>query len=250
MTKILLTNDDGWDAPGIAALKVVLAEFGQVVVVAPAKPQSGISHQMTFETPMALTEHSTHHWHVDGTPADCARVGLTQLQLDFDWVFSGINNGGNLGVDFFISGTVAAAREATYFGAKAIAISQHRLNYPQPFDWDKSKAIARRVIADLMGRADFGAGQLANVNLPDCSNRDIETVSIVQCQRDTNPLPFEYRDATQEEITGANKIDQPNDSQSKRNRSLVYCGTYNSRKRDPGKDIDVCLGGNIAVTWN
>ena len=125
MTRILLTNDDGWDAPGIAALEAVLSEFGEVVVVAPANPQSGISHQMTFEVPMALTQHSANHWHLSGTPADCARVGLSQLGLEFDWVFSGINNGGNLGIDFFISGTVAAAREATFFGARAIAISQH-----------------------------------------------------------------------------------------------------------------------------
>lgn len=241
MTRILLTNDDGWDAPGITALEGVLAEFGQVVVVAPATPQSGISHQMTFETPMKLAQHSTNHWHLAGTPADCARVGLSQLGQDFDWVFSGINNGGNLGVDLFVSGTVAAAREATFFGARAIAISQHRLNYPEAFEWDKSIELARKVIRQLMAKTDFGTGQMANVNLPDCSHRDVKDVTIVECQRDTNPLPFEYRNADSEEVA--------TDPNSDQHRSLVYCGAYNSRKRDPGKDIDVCLSGNVAITW-
>ncbi len=238
MTKILLTNDDGWDAPGIATLEGILAEFGQVVVVAPTNPQSGISHQMTFETAMTLTQYSTNRWHLSGTPADCARVGLSQLGQEFDWVFSGINNGGNLGVDFFVSGTVAAAREATFFGARAVAISQHRLNYPEVFDWDKTKGLVQRVVRQLLAKPDFGAGQLVNVNLPDCSQRDIEAVSIVECQRDTNPLPFEYRKSHSSENHKPNHC------------SLVYCGTYNSRKRDPGKDIDVCLGGDVAITWS
>ena len=250
VTKILLTNDDGWDAPGITTLERILTEFGQVVVVAPATPQSGVGHQMTFEIPMALTEYSTNHWRLSGTPADCARVGLSQLGQDFDWVFSGINNGGNLGVDFFVSGTVAAAREATFFGARAIAISQHRLNYPEAFDWDKSKELARQVITQLMTKADFGAGQLVNVNLPDCSQRDVSAVSIVECQRDTNPLPFEYRTASKEEIANDPNFDQCDSLESDQHRSLVYCGTYNSRKRDPGKDIGVCLGGDVAITWN
>lgn len=253
MTRILLTNDDGWDAPGITTLEGILSEFGDVVVVAPATPQSGISHQMTFETPMALTQRSTNHWHLSGTPADCARVGLSQLGQGFDWVFSGINNGGNLGVDFFISGTVAAAREATFFGARAIAISQHRLNYPETFDWDKTKGLVRRVITQLMAKPDFGAGQLVNVNLPDCSQRDVQTVSLVECQRDTNPLPFEYRKALTEEVARDPNFGQRSNLDSidsSQQRSLVYCGAYNSRKRDPGKDVDVCLGGDVAITWS
>lgn len=250
MTRILLTNDDGWDAPGIAILEEILTDFGHVVVVAPATPQSGISHQMTFEVPITLTQHSTNHWHLSGTPADCARVGLSQLGQDFDWVFSGINNGGNLGVDFFVSGTVAAAREATFFGARAIAISQHRLNYPEAFNWDKSKELAKQVIRQLMAKADFEAGQMANVNLPDCSHRGVKDVRIVECDRDTNPLPFEYRNTHTEEVTNNPNFNQDENLESNQHRSLIYCGAYNSRKRDSGKDIDVCLGGDVALTWN
>ncbi len=253
MTSILLTNDDGWDAPGIGTLEGVLAEFGQVTVVAPATPQSGISHQMTFETPIALTQHAANRWHLSGTPADCARVGLSQLEQEFDWVFSGVNNGGNLGVDFFISGTVAAAREATFFGVRAVAISQHRLNYPEEFDWNNTKGLVRRVVQQLLAKPDFGAGQLANVNLPDCSQRDIEAVSIVECQRDTNPLPFDYRTVISEEISEDPKFGQNQNLdgiETIQQRSLVYCGAYNSRKRDAGKDIDVCLGGDVAITWS
>ncbi len=248
-----MTNDDGWDAPGIAALEEILTEFGRVTVVAPATPQSGISHQMTFEVPMALAQYATNGWHLSGTPADCARVGMSQLGQSFDWVFSGINNGGNLGVDFFISGTVAAAREATFFGAKAVAISQHRLNYPEAFDWSKSKTLARRVIEELMTKEEFKSGHLANINLPDCSHRDLEAVSIIECSRDTNPLPFEYRKAAADEIARDPNFGQRENFdhlESERRRSLVYCGIYNSRKRDAGKDIDVCLNGDVAVTWS
>ena len=235
-------------------LRKVLESFGDVTMVAPALPQSGISHQMTFEVPMTLTCYADRAWHLTGTPADCARVGMTQLDQDFDWVFSGINNGGNLGVDYFISGTVAAAREATYFGARAVAISQHRLNFPAPFDWQKSKELARRVVARLFESSEVAPGKLVSINLPDCTQRDVEAVSIVECVRDSNPLPYDYQSGSGNSIQGdpnfgqrgANSASQSDEALEV--RQLVYSGTYNGRLRNPGSDIDVCLGGNISLT--
>ena len=125
---ILLTNDDGWGAPGLRALESVAGAFGNVWTIAPRDHMSGISHQMTFEVPMTLDEKSNQSFALSGTPADCVRVGLAQLDISFDWVLSGINKGANLGSDIFVSGTVAAAREASLFGCRAIAISQHLRN--------------------------------------------------------------------------------------------------------------------------
>jgi len=236
--KILVSNDDGWDAPGIGLLTSVLEELAEVWVVAPATPQSGISHQMTFERPMQLTQYSDRRYHLNGTPADCARVGLTQLGQDFDWVFSGVNNGGNLGVDFFISGTVAAAREATFFGKKAVAISQHRLNYPAEFDWEAARPLLMRVIKNIFERSDFADGDLCNINLPDCSQRDRQAVKIIDCDLDRNPLPYDY---------GRAEGNRPSEDSQSREQTLLYRGTYNQRLRDSDKDISVCMGGNVSV---
>lgn len=259
--KILLTNDDGWDAPGIATLKEVLESFGEVTTVAPATPQSGISHQMTFETPMTLTQFADRDWHLTGTPSDCARVGLTQLGVKFDWVFSGINNGGNLGVDYFVSGTVAAAREATFFGVRAVAISQHRLNYPEAFDWKSSGQLARRVVESLLqanpsqpetpAPETLPPGQLISVNLPDCSHRDLSAVKIVYCQRDDNPLPYDYvasESLPTESDPNFGQRGHSDDRNTIKSSHLTYCGTYNDRLREPGKDVAVCLGGDISIT--
>jgi 5'-nucleotidase len=241
--KILLSNDDGWDAPGIQLLESVLAEVAEVWMVAPKTPQSGISHQMTFERPLTLIEYADRRYHLDGTPADCARVGLTQLGQDFDWVFSGVNNGGNLGVDYFISGTVAAAREATFFGNKAVAISQHRLNYPLEFDWAASRPLLQRVVDDAFGRSGLAEGDLVNYNLPDCSgrsDREIQAVEIIDCDLDRSPLPFDYGPA---EAADA----EPSNPSGESARTLLYRGRYNDRKRQPNKDVDVCLSGNVSA---
>ena len=239
--KILVSNDDGWDAPGIKLLETVLEEVAEVWTVAPAAPQSGISHQMTFERPMQLAKVSDRRFHLSGTPADCARVGLTQLGEEFDWVFSGVNNGGNLGVDYYISGTVAAAREATFFGAKAVAISQHRLNYPEAFEWGAVRPLLRCVVEDLLKRKDLKDGDLFSVNLPDCTSRDADKVKIVECELDRNPLPYDYGsiDGQEEIAMGVSSTDSI--------RSLLYRGKYNDRRRTPGRDVAVCLNGDVSV---
>ena len=242
--KILVSNDDGWDAPGIKLLETVLEEVAEVWTVAPASPQSGISHQMTFEQPMQLTQVADRRFHLSGTPADCARVGLTQLGEEFDWVFSGVNNGGNLGVDFYISGTVAAAREATFFGKKAVAISQHRLNYPEAFDWNAVRPLLRRVVDDLISREGLNGGinygDLVNVNLPDCTNRDVEAVKIVDCELDRNPLPYDY---------GISSEQTPLKTGDVSSRTLLYRGKYNDRQRAAAKDVAICMGGNVSAVF-
>lgn len=228
--KILLTNDDGWNAPGLAALAKAAQEFGDVWVVAPASHMSGISHQVTWERPLQLEEKSNQSFSLDGTPADCVRIGTTQLGIDFDWVFSGVNNGANLGTDIYVSGTVAATREAVMQGYKSIAFSQHRLDiFDQNFDWTTSELMAKRMIPLLISAETDRQPQYGiNVNFPQVAQTEVEQVAIVDCNLDRTPLPLAFQ----------------KDEQGR----FVSCAVYNQRKRVPGNDIAVCFDGAISVT--
>src|SRR5690606_6623275 len=106
----LLTNDDGIDAAGLAALEQAVASLGEYVVLAPADYQSGCSHRVTTDRPLSLTALGGRRHQLDGTPTDCTRVGLSHLCPQAQWVISGINDGANLGADVYHSGTVAAVR--------------------------------------------------------------------------------------------------------------------------------------------
>ena len=118
--KILLTNDDGIDAEGLSALEKAFP--GELYVAAPAKHVSECSHRITTRQPLPIEQRGDRRWAIDGSPADCVRVALNHLYADiqFDWVLAGIHEGGTLGADIFYSGTVAAVREATLLGQRAI----------------------------------------------------------------------------------------------------------------------------------
>jgi len=109
--KFLISNDDGIDAPGLAALITAAHTVGEPAVVAPAGPQSGVSHAVTYEGFVRMETRAKNRVAIHGTPADCARIGLLNVVPDAKWVLSGINQGGNLGADVYYSGTVAAVRE-------------------------------------------------------------------------------------------------------------------------------------------
>src|SRR5204862_6181773 len=110
--RLLLTNDDGILAPGLQALLETARQLGDPLVVAPVEAQSGCSHRVTTDGPLSVERREPGRYAIDGTPADCVRVGLHRLAPDSAWVLSGINAGGNLGAAVWHSGTVAAAREA------------------------------------------------------------------------------------------------------------------------------------------
>ena len=149
---------------------------------------------------------------------------LHHLAPEAGWVLSGINPGGNLGTDIHHSGTVAAVREAVIHGVPGIAIS-HYIARGRPIDWTRGRAMARETLVSLMARA-HGAGTFWNVNLPHLGPDDPDP-EVVFCPLDPSPLPLSYRFE---------------DGQA------VYAGDYQSRIRRPGYDVDVCFGGQIAVT--
>ena len=225
----LVTNDDGYGTNGLKCLIDAAKNFGDVWVVAPAEPQSGISHQLTRSGTLKLSKVDECAFTLGGTPVDCSRIGLTQLGIDFDWVLSGVNHGANLGADTFISGTLAAAREAVILGKPAIAFSQYRSQFMEPnFDWRPARYFTEKLIGQLI-EAEYEHTPLINVNFPDlCGSDSWEEVTVRECELDRNPLPLNY------EKVGENEFQ--------------YVGKYADRKRTPGRDVDLCLDGSVTIT--
>jgi len=165
--RILVANDDGYLAAGLAALVGVCREFATVDVVAPEQNASGTSNALTLHRPLTLHTASNGFHYVNGTPSDCVHVALTGL-LDErpDLVVSGINNGANMGDDTLYSGTVAAAMEAYLFGIPAVAFSLTARDWPH---LDAAAQVVRQVLARLIQQRQEGAETapyLLNVNIP------------------------------------------------------------------------------------
>ena len=223
--KLLLSNDDGIEAAGLNALFAAAQNLGEIVVVAPAGPQSGVSHAVTWEGAVKVDSREPSRFAVHGTPADCTRIGLLKLAPDTNWVLSGVNHGGNLGADVHYSGTVAAVREAVLHGWPGIAVS-HYLKPELELDWARASRWVAPILAELISRA-VEPGLFYNINLPHLAAVDSDP-EVVFCPLDPNPLPLSYR---HEQDTG-----------------LFYDGDYHQRRRNTGTDVDVCFSGKIAVT--
>lgn len=162
--KILLSNDDGYFAPGLAILAEVLGEFADITVVAPERDRSGASNSLTLDRPLILRQAANGYYFVNGTPTDCVHLAVTAL-LDTppDLVVSGINNGSNMGEDTIYSGTVAAATEGFLLGIPALAISLTSKR-------GEHYRTAAEVAAELVLRhrnAPLPQPCLLNVNVPD-----------------------------------------------------------------------------------
>jgi 5'-nucleotidase len=165
--KILLTNDDGIYAPGLAAMEQALRRLGDVYVVAPSKEQSGVSHSITFLTPLMVkrvfVDNKPWGWTVDGSPADCVKLGVTEIIPDRpDLIVSGINGGLNAGINILYSGTVAAAVEGAFYGITSIAVS---LQYDENEPFHRAADLAADVIEKILEKKDQET-RLYNINIP------------------------------------------------------------------------------------
>ncbi len=220
---LILTNDDGIDAPGIQALLKAVDGL-EVIIAAPKDHLSGCGHQVTTTRPIHVHRRSDRSYAIAGTPADCIRIAITHISPNVKYVLSGINAGGNMGVDTYISGTVAAVREAAIHGIPGIAVSHYRKGKLN-FDWDVASRWTADVLVDLLNRP-LEPGTFWNVNLPHLLPGESDP-EVVFCQPSTRPLPTNYR------IDG---------------NEFYYVGEYAKRDRTPGSDVDVCFSGKIAVT--
>jgi 5'-nucleotidase len=165
--QILLTNDDGIYAPGLAALERELCHLGDVCVVAPAIEQSGVGHSITFLSPLVVKElfegDRRRGWAVEGSPADCVKLGIFEFcKYRPDLVVSGINGGLNAGINVLYSGTVAAAIEGAFFEITSVAVS---LEYHEQAQFDRAARLAREVIEQILDRQG-PSPQLYNLNIP------------------------------------------------------------------------------------
>lgn len=181
MMNILLTNDDGIYAPGLASLYTHLAAKNNVMVIAPEREQSAVGHGITLNEPLRTRKVSIPNafegYAVSGTPADCIKIGVLELlKTKPDLVVSGINPGANVGVNINYSGTVAAAKEATLYGILAIAVSIHSR---QVESYDEAAGFAAHLAQDVYARG-LPFGTFLNVNIP---NRPLAEIAGVQFSR-------------------------------------------------------------------
>lgn len=230
----LLTNDDGIHAPGIAALEraVLMLPGATCTLVAPDVERSQCGHRVTTHEELFSERVGENRFAVTGTPADCVRIALFALGVKPDFVLSGVNAGGNMGQDLYISGTCAGAREAAYNDLPAVALS-HYLVSGLKVDWERTTRwvadILRELIAEPVGK---GEGGYWNVNLPHLPPEKSELpprVLTVPCR-----APLKVAFDTVAESGGRS--------------SHRYTARYAERPVEVGSDVEACFGGKVAVS--
>ena len=169
--RILLSNDDGYQAPGLTALAAALGELAEVVVVAPDRDRSGASNSLTLDVPIRAQQVEEGVIRVEGTPTDCVHLAITGLlEEEPDMVVAGINAGANMGDDVIYSGTVAAATEGRFLGYPAMAVS---MDSHAPRHFETGARVARELVARLQRRP-LAADSILNVNVPDLPWEEIQ----------------------------------------------------------------------------
>ena len=234
--KILLVNDDGIDAPGLQALHDAVlfalaqrdSETHQLVVVAPHCGRSECGHSVTTGRAL-IVEEARSGWHsVDGTPVDCVRVALGKILPDADCVISGINAGANLGVDLLVSGTFAAAREASIQSIPALAVSHYRR--PEiPKTWAHTSQWLQPVLDQFLTIVDATRSNtppLWNVNLPAIDPHSVPAI-VWDCDVDPMPMKRQY-------VQEAN--------------SVISHSEFHGRPRIPGSDVSHCFNGYLTIS--
>jgi 5'-nucleotidase len=221
----VITNDDGIDAPGLQSLLTAVRQMNlEAIVVAPQSQFSGCGHQVTTTQPIRVEQRSEFEYAIAGTPVDCVRIALSHLCPQVEGVLAGINAGGNLGTDVYISGTVAAVREAAMHRIFGIALSNYRQSGSQ-IDWSIATSLARRVLIKLLADP-IPAGKYWNVNLPQSVDQAPDP-NLIFCKPCTQPLPSTFR---------------------REENSFYYSGEYGKRIYDAGGDVEICFAGDIAIT--
>lgn len=224
--RILISNDDGYLAPGINALAEALASIAEIIVVAPDSNRSGASNSLSLDRPLTVNRAANGFYFVNGTPTDCVHIALTGMGDALpDLVVSGINNGQNMGDDTLYSGTVAAATEAYLFGIPAIAFSQ--VNH----GWEHLDAAAKVARDVVQRRFDMlPSPYLLNVNIPN--------------------LPYEaLGPLTPTRLGRRHQAEPVIRSQDPRGREIFWIGAPGAcRDAGEGTDFHATLHGQVSIT--
>ena len=226
--RILIANDDGYLAPGLAALVRACEGLGELDVVAPEQNASGTSNSLTLHRPLSVHTASNGFRYISGTPSDCVHLALTGvLPQRPDLVVSGINNGANMGDDTLYSGTVAAAMEGFLFGIPAIAFSQVQKGWG---DLEAAARVARSVIERVLHGPPARAPWLLNVNIPNRADADTLPRLITRLGR---------RHASEPLIRQTNP----------RGETMYWIGPAgDAREAGPGTDFHATANGCVSIT--
>lgn len=225
--RILLSNDDGYFAPGLSALADALADLGEVVVVAPEQNRSGASNSLTLDRPLHLKKAANGFHFVNGTPTDCVHLAVTGM-LDSlpDIIVSGINNGANMGDDTIYSGTVAAATEGYLLGIPSIAIS---LTSFEGRNFASAGLVARQLVERFI-RQPMKVPVLLNVNVPDIPYAELQGTEVTRLGR-------------------RHKAEPVVKTVSPRNETLYWIGAAGAAAdAGPGTDFNAVERGCVSIT--
>jgi 5'-nucleotidase len=229
-SRILVTNDDGINAPGLKVLERVARSLSRDVwVVAPEVEQSGAAHSLTLRRPLQVRRLSPRRFAVDGTPTDCVLLAVNHIipRRRPDLVLSGVNRGANLGEDITYSGTIAAAMEATLLYIPAIALSQ--LRNGTEISWSATEHWAPQVIRRLASAA-WGDGVLINVNFPSRPASEVTGMRLGRQGRRAGGI---------EVVEARDPVGRP----------YLWIGDFSSDESiDPTSDLAATRGGAISVT--
>ena len=194
----LLSNDDGYQAPGLELLAESMSGLGQVTVVAPERNRSGASNSLTLDAPLYARTAANGFIYVNGTPTDCVHLAITGLlENEPDMVISGVNAGANLGDDVLYSGTVAAAMEGRYLGSTALAVS---LVGEDPSHFEAAVRVVRQIVEGMIEKP-LEPGLLLNINIPDLPYDELGKLEVTRLgQRHKSEPAVKMRDPKGREI--------------------------------------------------
>jgi len=225
--RILVANDDGYLAPGLAALAERMRALGEIFVIAPEANHSGASNSLTLSRPLSVREGSNGFLYVNGTPTDCVHIALTGLLAEPpDLVVAGINNGQNMGDDTIYSGTVAAAMEGYLFGVPSIAFSQVDKGHAH---LDAAAQVAAEIVERFV-REPLPAPMLLNVNIPNRRRSEIGAVRVTRLGK-RHPAEPVVR------------------AENPRGETIYWIGAAGMAKESgPGTDFHAVGQGDVSIT--
>ena len=225
--RILLSNDDGYQAPGLRLLADALADLANIIVVAPDRNRSGASNSLTLDTPLRVEQVEPNIYFVNGTPTDCVHVAITGLLDDEpDMLISGINHGANLGDDVLYSGTVAAAMEGRFLGLPSVAVS---LVLEHGHHFDTAVTIIKRIVRRMKDDP-LPGDTILNINIPD---RHADAIQGIEVTR----LGVRYRS---EPVVPA---------RDPKNRPVYWLGAAGAAQdAGPGTDFHAVANDFVSVT--